>query len=163
MGGLAVRIHGIPRPTYDVDLTILADRSSLKEMFEAAETANYVVDDIYKSGWVDRVADMPIVKLQAWLQDGKAVDVDVFIAESDFQASLMRRRMPCDFDSRILWVVSPEDLILLKLLANRPRDIGDVQDVMFMQGQLDESYMREWADVLQIRGRLETAFAEALK
>jgi len=26
MDGLAVRIHGIPRPTYDVDLTIAVDQ-----------------------------------------------------------------------------------------------------------------------------------------
>ena len=29
MGGLAVRAHGIPRPTYDVDLAILIDRQQL--------------------------------------------------------------------------------------------------------------------------------------
>lgn len=29
MGGLAVRVHGIPRPTHDVDLTIEISRKKL--------------------------------------------------------------------------------------------------------------------------------------
>lgn len=43
------------------------------------------------------------------------------------------------------------------VLANRPRDQGDVADVLFVQGQLDESYMRHWAHQLDITDRLNTA------
>ena len=46
---------------------------------------------------------------------------------------------------------------VLKLLANRPRDLSDVADILFVQGQLDEAYMRLWADPLGIIDRLETA------
>jgi hypothetical protein len=54
-----------------------------------------------------------------------------------------------------VWLVSPEDLILLKLLANRPRDIADIGDVFFMQGQLDVTYMKKWAQRLGVADRLE--------
>jgi len=106
---------------------------------------------------MDRVAEMPIVKLRTWLQDGKGIDVDLFVCESVFQNSLIDRGIECQFESRKLTVVSPEDLVLLKLLANRPQDIGDVQDVLFMQGQLDEAYMRHWAEQLNITDRLSAA------
>jgi len=157
MGGLAVRIHGIPRPTYDVDLTIAVDQQQLQQLFVDAERVGYSVSDAYKSGWMDRVAEMPIVKLRAWLQDGKGIDVDLFVCESAFQNSLIDRGVECQFESRKMTVVSPEDLVLLKLLANRPRDMGDVQDVLFMQGQLDEAYMRHWAEQLNITDRLTVA------
>jgi hypothetical protein len=58
------------------------------------------------------------------------------------------------------WIVSPEDLILLKLLARRPRDLSDVGDVLFMSGQLDETYMRHWAAELGIADELERALGE---
>ena len=45
---------------------------------------------------------------------------------------------------------------LLKLLANRPRDIGDVQDILFMQGELDETYLNNWAKELGIADRLRS-------
>jgi hypothetical protein len=45
-------------------------------------------------------------------------------------------------------------LILLKLLARRPRDLADIGDILFTQGQLDESYMRHWAQELGIQAEL---------
>ena len=53
--------------------------------------------------------------------------------------------------------MTPEDLILLKLIADRPRDHIDVADILFIQGELDESYMRHWAAELEISDRLAKA------
>jgi hypothetical protein len=52
-------------------------------------------------------------------------------------------------------------LILLKLIAHRPRDLADIGDVLFMQGQLDEPYMRRWAAVLGVATGLEDALARS--
>jgi hypothetical protein len=64
-------------------------------------------------------------------------------------------------DGLTAWLVSPEDLILLKLLAARPRDLADIGDVLFTQGQLDKTYLRHWADELGVRAALEEALADA--
>ncbi len=58
-------------------------------------------------------------------------------------------------------LVSPEDLVFLKLLAGRPRDLGDVTDVLFMQGHLDLQYMRRWAADFGVSDELEHRLAEA--
>lgn len=58
------------------------------------------------------------------------------------------------------WVVSPEDLILLKLIASRPRDIGDVMDIFLAQGQLDEEYLRKWASELNLLDSLNRVMNE---
>ena len=57
-------------------------------------------------------------------------------------------------------VVSPEDLIVLKVLAGRPRDAIDVQDVLFMQGELDRDYMKHWAARLGVLENLEIALGK---
>jgi hypothetical protein len=160
MGGLAVRIHALPRPTNDVDFTILLPRDQLTQWFDAVEQLGYTVPEIYKTGWLDQVAGMPIIKLRTYLEDGLGVDIDVFLAESDFQRSLIQRRILVEVDSSSMFVVTPEDLLLLKLIANRPRDLLDVQDLVFAQGQLDEPYMRYWADALEITDRLEKALSD---
>ena len=59
-----------------------------------------------------------------------------------------------------VWLISPEDLILLKLLAGRHRDRGDIADIVFTQGQLDADYMRQWADRLGVRDALENVLTE---
>jgi len=94
-----------------------------------------------------------------YLQD-HGIDVDIFLAESKFQESLLARRQREDYEGRQIWFVSPEDLILLKLIAGRPRDLVDVQDVFFTQGQLDEAYLRRWAAALGVTERLEEALRQ---
>lgn len=158
MGGIAVRVYGIPRPTYDVDFTISVDRQRLTELFTSAESQGYTVPPEYAAGWVDHVAGMPVVKVGIYVGE-KGVDVDIFLAESEFQESILARRRRADFDGLSAWFVSPEDLILLKLLAHRPKDLADIGDVLFIQGQLDEAYMRSWADQLGIRSELEQVLA----
>lgn len=149
MGGLAVSAHGIPRPTHDLDFTILLDRNRLPELFHAAESLGYSVSDEYKRGWVDEVAGMPLVRVRQWVE-GKAIDVDIFLTESKFQRSVIDRRIRLEVDGFPTSIVTPEDLILLKLIAGRPRDIGDIHDVFLAQGQLDEAYMRHWAAELGV-------------
>lgn len=160
IGGIAVRAYGIPRATYDVDFTVALPRDRLKLVFEAAEEIGYSVLDAYRSGWVDTVANMPLVKLRFYLRE-KGVDADIFLAETPFQESILKRRQRVETVEGTVWLATPEDVILLKLLANRVRDISDVQDILFTQGQLDEAYMRHWAEELGVLPLLETRLSEA--
>ena len=160
MGGLAVRVYGIPRPTYDVDFTVAAERSRLAEFYEGVRALGYTLPEHYASGRVDRVAGMPVVKVRLYLED-RGIDVDLFLAESAYQKDVLARRVRHEFEGRSICFVTPEDLILLKLVANRPRDILDVRDVIFTQGQLDEAYLRRWAKPLGVLEDLEHALAES--
>lgn len=149
MGGIAVRIYGVPRPTHDIDFTLALDRNRLPAFYEAVRTLGYTVPEKYATGWVDNVAGMPLVKVRLYLE-GRGIDIDIFLAESRFQEQLLVRRRREQLDDLSVWFVSPEDLILLKLLARRPRDLADIGDILFTQGQLDESHMRHWAQELGI-------------
>lgn len=158
MGGIAVRAHGIPRPTYDVDFTLAVDRDQLGMIFSAITDRGYSVPEQYTRGWVDSVGGMPLVKVRMFL-DGRAVDADIFIAETDFQREVIERHISVDVEGRSVKLVSAEDLILFKLIASRPRDLIDIQDVMFTQGELDEPYLRRWAGPLGIEAKLNEVLA----
>ena len=41
MGGFAVRVYGIPRPTYDVDFTVAVARERLPELYRAIAELGY--------------------------------------------------------------------------------------------------------------------------
>ena len=154
MGGVAVRVHGIPRPTYDVDFTVALAREKLAVFYKRVMDMGYTVADSYLDGWIDEVAGMPVVKVRMHLQD-HGIDIDIFLAESAFQLSLIARRQQEEIEGSGIYFVSPEDLILLKLVAGRPRDIADIQDVLFTQGQLDETYLGRWATALGVADRLQ--------
>ena len=157
MGGIAVRAYGVPRPTYDVDLTIVVDRARLPEMFMRLREIGYAIPEPYERGWVDELKGLPLLKLRRYIRD-ESLDVDLFLAERAFLNEVMQRRSKAEAEGRSVWLVSPEDLVLLKLLAGRPRDIGDATDVLFMQGQLDLQYMRRWAAELEVSAELDAGW-----
>lgn len=159
MGGIAVRAHGIPRPTQDVDFTAAIERNRLPELYGAATRLGYTIPEKFASGWVDQVAGMPLVRIRRYTKE-KGVDVDVFLAESSFQRELLARAKVEQVDDQPLRVVTPEDLILLKLVSHRHRDLADVGDILFTQGQLDEAYMRHWAKELGVLDELDQVLAE---
>ena len=157
MGGIAVRMHGIPRPTYDVDIQVTIPPSQVKQFLTDLERHGYSVAEPFWQGWRDRVGGMPVLKVRSYLESGQGIDVDVFLNETLFQQAMMERRRRIEYEGRDLWFVTPEDLILMKLLANRPRDQGDVADILFIQGELDTTYLRHWGQQLGISDRLEQA------
>ena len=158
MGGWAVRVYALPRPTYDVDFTILLDRSRLPQLYAAAEEAGFTVPEHYRGGWIDSVAEMPLVKFRLYLA-GHGIDVDIFLAESDYQRELMRRRVQHSVAGAPAWFISAEDLILLKLIANRPRDRADIDDLLLARSELDELYLRRWAGPLGVEKQVDEVLA----
>ncbi len=83
--------------------------------------------------------------------------MDVFLAETEYQRALLRRRQRHEAEGFAAWFVSAEDLVLLKLLAGRPKDLVDVGDILFIQGGLDNAYLRDWARELNVALALEAA------
>lgn len=159
IGGLAVRAYGIPRPTFDLDFILAIARERLAELFAALEEAGYTVPENYQSGWVDSVAGVPLVKIRCYLQ-GQGVDVDVFLAETPFQQEVLARRKLVETPDGQTWLASPEDVVLLKLLAKRSRDLLDVSDILFSQGDLDRDYLHRWAGQLGVQQHLRDALRQ---
>jgi len=159
VGGLAIRAYSIPRATEDLDFTLAMGREHLPGLYEALEKQDYAVPEPYRSGWVDQVKGLNLVKLKRYV-GGRGIDVDLFLADSSFQKEILRRRRMADVEGRNLWIASPEDMVLLKVLAGRPRDLLDVNDVLFMQAPLDLEYLRHWASELGVEEALEKALTE---
>jgi hypothetical protein len=152
MGGFAVRAHAFPRATYDIDFMVsvkLDDLSTLVSFLREFE-----VPEIYDTGWVDRVAGMPIVKAKKHLREDKFFDFDVFLFETPSQHSVLARRKKYVLADRQVWMCTPEDLLLFKLIANRPRDLMDAYDLLSMQPLLDVKYLKHWATQLDFEVRL---------
>ncbi len=89
------------------------------------------------------------------------VPVDVFLSETPYQRAAFARRRRHETDLGSLWLISPEDLLLHKLLADRPRDRADVADLLLVVGPLDRIYLDHRAECLGIRDRLDRVLLDS--
>jgi predicted nucleotidyltransferase len=159
MGGLAVRLYALPRATYDIDFVITLAPELLPKFYLDCENAGFTIPEAQRTGWIESVAGFPVVKLQ-WAMTDFSIDVDLFLAESPFQHEILRRRLRAGANGWQAWFVSVEDLILLKLMAGRRKDLADVADVLPVQGPLDEAYLHAWAERLKVADGLRQALSE---
>ncbi len=79
------------------------------------------------------------------------VSVDFVTARTDFQQEILSRRKNMDILGLNLYLCSCEDLILLKLISERPLDQVDIQVLMEENRQdLDFLYLEKWARALNV-------------
>ena len=162
-GSVASSLLGTPRTTIDIDL-VAALRPEHIELFVSALGAAYYVDVDAVRDAVRRQASFNAIHLATMMK------IDVFVLKrrlyDQTAFARMQRAALTEADDRLVWIASPEDIILNKLEWYRmgsevsERQWRDVMGVVQVQGSaLNLEYLRHWADVLAIRDLLERALA----
>lgn len=136
IGALAANVYrAVPRFTTDVDFLT----RSLVGMVEAMEADGLEVKTMAEPG------EPPYV---AFIR-GDGIRVDVIVAQTDYQLGAIARA-----HNGILTV---EDVIIHKLIAWRPRDRDDVDQILAAGRSLDERYIARWAVAWQVEDRWHEA------
>jgi hypothetical protein len=139
-GGMAAALWGEPRYTEDVDFVLfLPERHAFKFLREAAKHGFSIEEDlaiqqIQVSGW----ARLPFGDRKSpW-------HLDLTLGDSPFDKSALARRKREELFGRKVWVASPEDVLVYKLVSWRDRDVMDVHAIVLRQKSLDLAYLRKW-------------------
>jgi len=153
IGGVALNVWGIPRATFDLDLAVAADGASVPRLLSELERSGCVVEAAFAHGFRDRVAGME--KIHLHLPTGSSLmAIDLFLAGTPFVRSVIERRVRVNLEQGDIQVCSAADLILFKLLADRPKDRVDVTNVLSVQGVPEREYLERWARELGVEKRL---------
>lgn len=160
MGGIAVPIWGIPRATFDVEVTLSVDDAALRRFMAAVVAAGFTIDESFTKGFRNVPHGMEKLRIAWWNDSGRRVEVDVFLVTTPYQVTAFARRVPARIGDHQMYVLSAADLILHELVANRPKDLADIQNVLAIQGVPDETYLRDWAQRLGVTARLEGAIRQ---
>jgi hypothetical protein len=166
-GSMASSLLGRPRFTQDADITV--------EPFAGREAA--LVARFDRDYYVTLPAVLDAVRRQSSfniIHTPSGFKVDVFIRKDRlFEQSVMARRRALSVPGQTgqeLFVVGPEDIILLKLEWYRlggetsERQWKDVLNVLQVQaGHLDEAYLDHWAADLKVDDLLARARQESLQ
>lgn len=138
IGGVAASILGRPRATRDVDvLTILpADRwESFLAIGERFGFEGRIDDPL---GFAARSHVLLLRHRPTSLQ------IDVSLGGLPFEEEAISRALRRDVGGVLLPLASPEDLLIMKAVAHRPRDVGDIEAILQVQQGLDLERVQRW-------------------
>ena len=92
--------------------------------------------------------------------------LDIVLAVDPYEEQIAARAVFLDIGGERIPIASAEDVVVMKLLAGRPRDHGDVADVLAAMPEIDLDYIRDLVVLLArglARDDLEPAFEDALR
>jgi hypothetical protein len=138
IGGLANAVHGYPRSTLDLDVLILVEDENLNTLIEKLQ------------GKVQFRSENPVefasqTKVIPLILPG-GLGVDLVIGGLEYEKGLLDRAEEVNvFNDITLKIVTPEDLIIMKLISLRAKDRDDVHEILSRQkGRLDLEYIQKW-------------------
>lgn len=131
IGGVAVIARGVPRFTADVDVAVIPPPGGAGEVIERLAAFGFVprIED------AERFAEENLVVLAR--HEASGVDVDASLAHLDFEQSAIRGAEHVSFGGARLPIPSVTDLVIYKMVAARPKDLGDVEALLVGGASVD--------------------------
>jgi predicted nucleotidyltransferase len=139
IGGQAVLLHGEPRLTEDIDLTLAADPTRLPSLLRVCEQAGLAVLPDNVEAFVRETFVLPT------RHEDSRIRVDFIFSSTPYEQQAIARAESVTLAGVQVPFARAEDLIIHKLFAGRPRDLEDAVGVIRRKGdQLDWTYLEEW-------------------
>ena len=137
-GAQAVVVHGRPRLTADVDATVDIAGAEPEALVEALAQRGFELR-FPLSAELRRGA-----RLLPMVHTASAMPLDLTIAAAGIDQEFLDRARPFDLGGVEVPVISAEDLVAMKVLAGRRKDLEDVRGVLVEQeGRLDLERIRD--------------------
>lgn len=144
IGGIAVSFRGEPRMTADLDLVAALDVDGALDLLQALPSSKLEplfddVEDVVRSSFI-----VPLRHRET------GIGVDLAVGLSGFERRLIERATEEAVGDTTVPVATAEDLLLMKMLAGRARDVEDARGIVSRAGSsLDWDYVFETARQLQ--------------
>jgi len=146
--GQAVLIHGEPRFTRDIDITLRIDTNQVERIFKIARELSLKPIEDATEAFVKRNALLPVEE-----QETKIV-IDFIFSFLPYERQAIQRARPIFIGTAPVRFATAEDTIIHKLFAGRPLDIVDVKSIVNNTRDIDTSYLKKWLkDFSGVAGR----------
>lgn len=138
IGGVAASLIGRPRYTEDVDAILLLSVRDIPRLLEAAK----------QEGMEPRIEDAAnfAKKNRIVLLNHPASDtnIDISLGILPFEEEVVERSVVHELGGLRIRLPTPEDLIILKAVAHRPKDLQDIRDLTNKYPALDRQRIERW-------------------
>jgi len=140
IGGVAASLLGRSRLTVDLDAVVFLSTDTLPNLIEAA--AN--------EGMIPRIKDAEAFarKNRAILlsHQNSGVNIDISLGILPFESEMIERAQENQLGDLIVRLPTPEDLIIMKAVAYRTKDLEDIKAIATSHPDLDKQRIKYWVD-----------------
>ena len=139
IGGQAVAIHGEPRLTLDVDVTLGAGVERFTEIAAALKEGGFRPLPEKPEEFARQTMVLPM------MSPPPARRVDIVFSDTPYEREAISRAVNRKIAGAEVRFASAEDLLVQKLVAGRPRDLEDAHGVWLRcKSKLDFAYIERW-------------------
>lgn len=136
IGGQAVLVHGEPRLTRDVDITLGVDIDQLPSVLRVSASLG-LVPLVDPETFTRATMVLPCQDVSTQIR------VDLVFSFSTYEREAIARACSIRMGAAGVRFASVEDLIVHKILAGRPRDLDDVRAVLNKNPAADRRFVRD--------------------
>ncbi len=147
IGGIAVGLLGKPRYTADVDAMFLLSTQDIPQFLELARAENIIprIQNVEEFARKSRVLLLKYIPTKT--------EIDISLGVLLFEEEMVERSSVKSFAKLSARLPTPEDLIIMKAIAHRPKDLEDIRTVVDNNPNLDNARIEHWvksfAEVLE--------------
>ena len=138
IGGIAVGFLGKPRLTDDVDAMFLLSIHDIPQFLDAAN----------KEAIQPRIPDADEFALKTRVlllqHTPSEINIDISLGILPFEVEMVERAIILDTGTISIRLPTPEDLIIMKAIAHRPKDLEDIRTIVDKNPQLDTKRIQQW-------------------
>jgi len=148
IGGTAVSILGRARFTEDVDAMFLLSIHDIPCLLEAAKEEG--IDPRIENA-AEFAKKSRVMLMRHVISD---TNIDISLGIMPFEQEMVERSVVHQIDEALqIRLPTPEDLIIMKAIAHRPKDLEDIRTIAEKYPNLDADRIKQWvkefADVLE--------------
>jgi hypothetical protein len=157
-GGAAVGFWGHIRTTMDIDILIQIHSEQIDSLLNSIESEAYIDIEKAKKAILDKSMFNIILNETCF-----KIDL-IPLTEDSYEIKKFNNRVKINFQDKEIYVISPEDLIISKLLWSKSaggseRQIKDCESIYRLNSEnLDLEYLKRWVKMLGIEEEFNKLF-----
>ncbi len=136
--GQAVLLHGEPRLTRDIDITVGISGEELGRILGVVSGLRFRILPDDAEAFVKKTMVLPV------LHPASGIRIDFIFSYSPYARQAIGRARGVELGGKTVRFATAEDLVIHKVFAGRERDIEDARLVLLKNPSLDVGYIAKW-------------------
>lgn len=138
IGGQAVLLYGEPRLTRDIDITLGINVDKIEDVIAVASDLALKILPENIEDFVRKTMVLPAV------HEETGIRIDFIFSFSPYERQAIAQAKTVRMLDQDINFATPEDVVIHKIVAGRPRDMEDVRGILLKTPDIDIAYIRQW-------------------